>query len=245
MTGAGHVARVFVLVGMASTVDRHWRSWQAPPEQETTVDAGSFTILRGSTKIGREEFRIRRASPPGLGFLLTGTVVYPDRRMLPVLGTDSAGSPERYQVDVRIGDRRAELLSLQIGHGQGSTRVQTSRGETATEFEVPPEARLLDDSIFSQYYFLVRPLYSAGRTAVGTSVTLPVILPRRATSATMRLEVVGPDSVDAGGGRRAATRWRLSGSGDERELWADAGGRILRVVFPGVGLTAVRDDAPR
>ena len=69
--------------------------------QVAVVDEGSFTISHNGSRIGREEFAIRRTPNPGGDVLVANaTVVYTDRRVSPALQTDAAGAPLRYQVEV-------------------------------------------------------------------------------------------------------------------------------------------------
>jgi hypothetical protein len=216
------------------------------PRQAGVVDAGSFTILRGSAKIGREEFTIRATPAPDGGFLASGTVVYADRRITPALGTDSAGGPQRYQVEVRVGDRRAEVLSVEIVRGHGSTRLQAARGESATEFVVPAGTRLIDDDVFSQYFFLARGVLAGPDRQPGQSVTVPLLVPRGAVVVPARITGEGDESVEVAGRSIPATRVRITlAGGDERQLWADAAGRVVKVAIPARGIVVVRDDAPR
>jgi hypothetical protein len=241
-TGGDQRAAPTIIPTMAPSVSR--RSGR-PPRQAGIVDAGSFTIFRGSAKIGREEFTIRMAPPPEGGFLASGTIVYADRRLAPALGTDSAGAPQRYQVEVRVGDRRTEVLSLEIVRGHGSTRVQTSRGESATEFVVPAGARLIDDDVFSHYFFLARTVIAGQGRGPAENATVPILVPRGAV-VPARVTTAGNESVDVAGRSISATHVHVTmAPGDERELWADTSGRVVKVAIPARGIVAVRDDAPR
>jgi hypothetical protein len=210
------------------------------------IDAGSFTVVRGTAKIGREEFTIRRAAPPDNGFLVSGTSVYADRRLTPTLGTDSAGAPQRYQIEVRSAERRQEILTLQIVRGRGSQRTQTPHGESATEFRVSADARLLDDDVFNQYYFIARRVIGDRAPAPGTTVTVPTVMPHRSAESAVRVMIVGDDSVMVGGRLLDATRLHLAApTGGDREIWVDASGRVLKVSIPARDVVATRDDAPR
>lgn len=214
--------------------------------QSVVVDAGSFTIVRGPTKIGREEFTIRQALPPDGTYLASATVVYADRRLTPALSADSTGSPQRYQVEMRAGDRRDEVLSLQILRGHGSQRIVNGRGESATEFAVPRTARLVDDDVFDQYYFLARVVLRGGVAAPGLAVVVPLLTPHESREVDARVVVAGDDTVEIGGHVLVATRLHVTPQvGDERDVWADGAGRVLRVSIPRRGVVATRDDAPR
>jgi hypothetical protein len=213
--------------------------------QPSAIDAGTFTVVRGTAKIGREEFTIRRAPDPDDGFILSGTAVYADRRLTPTLATDSAGAPLRYQVEIRSAERRQELLTLQIVRGHASQRTQTPHGESATEFRVADGARLLDDDVYNQYYLIARAVMSGRSPTPGLSEAIRTVVPHLSSQSLERITVVGDDSVMVGGHLLDATRLRLTAPTVDREIWADALGRILKVAIPARDLVATRDDAPQ
>jgi hypothetical protein len=214
-------------------------------QQATVADAGSFTILQGGAKIGREVFTIRLTTAPDVGYLAEGSAVYPTRRLLPVLRTDSSGAPLRYEVEEFVADRRQQQLTLQVTRGRGSERVQTRQGESASEFLVAPGARLLDDDIFAYYYFIARLVVPSRHLGTGQVLTLPLLMPRRASTTATPVTVLGDEQVEVAGVSRAAVHIRIGpAQGEVRELWADATGRVLRVSAPGRGTVAVRDDLP-
>ena len=210
------------------------------------IDAGSFTVVRGTAKIGREEFTIRRSAPPDNGYVASGTAVYADRRLTPTLATDSAGAPQRYQIEVRSGVRRQELLSLQIVRGRASQRNQTASGESATEFRVAVDARLLDDDVFDQYYFIAQRAFGGRDPVPGATMTVVTVVPHRSTEVPFRVTVVGGDSVMIGGQLVNATRLRIAPpTGGDRDVWVDAQARVLKVAIPDRDVVATRDDVPR
>jgi hypothetical protein len=213
--------------------------------QASAVDAGSFTIVRGTAKIGREEFTIRRSPDPDGGYILSGTAVYADRRLTPTLATDSAGAPLRYQVEVRSAERRQELLTLQIVRGHASQRTQTAHGESATEFHVAAGARLLDDDVYNQYYLIARTVMAGRNPGPGISETIRTVLPHRSAESLEHVTVVGDDSVMVGGRLLDATRLRLTAPSADRDIWVDGLGRVLKVAIPARDLVATRDDAPQ
>lgn len=206
--------------------------------QVAVVDEGSFTITQNGTRIGREEFAIRRTPSPGGDVLVANaTVVYTDRRLSPALQTDAAGAPLRYQVEVSVGADVQERLQGRVGRGRFSAQLRTPRGESSREYVVADGALILDDDVFHQYYFLAR----AGRTGA-----VPVVVPRRNVQLSMRVNDEGADMVMIGGSRVAATRYAMSDpDGGTRRIWVDAQGRVLKVTLEGRGITATRDDPPR
>ena len=207
--------------------------------QVTTVDEGSFTIVRNGQRIGREEFTVRR-TPGAEGqavLVASATVAYDDRRIAPALRTDSAGAPIAYALEVRAGTEVQEQLKGALGRGRFAAVTRTPRGESAREYIVTDGALILDDEIFPQYFFVARAA-RAGR--------VPVVVPRRSTQLVMRIEDAGETTVTVGGRALPARRLRLrEPGGAERIVLVDAQGRVLQVELPAQGIVATRDDPPR
>lgn len=212
--------------------------------QVTTVDEGSFTISRNGVAIGREEFSIRR-TPAGEGgavYVASATVAYDGRRLSPALRADAAGSPLAYQVEVRVGSEVQVRLTGQVGRGRFSALTKTPRGESAKEYVVSDGALVLDDDVFHQYFFVAHSARAGG-------TTLPVVVPRRNAQLSMRVEDRGAESVTVGGraldARHLVLHEGAAPGGAERDVWADAEGRVLKVAIAGRGVVALRDEPPR
>jgi hypothetical protein len=211
---------------------------QAAPD--VVVDEGSFTISRGGATVGREAFSIRRTD--GAGYVATATVVYTDRRLAAALNVDSSGTPARYQLDVRSAAGRQELLTARTARGYFSIRSQTPRGEAARELLMSPLTRLLDDGIFSQWFFIVR------HGPPGEPDAVPVIEPQRGAQATLRVEAAPSDTVWIDGHVIQATHLHArTANGEAHDVWTDADGRLLAVVTDRAGTATVarRDEMPR
>jgi hypothetical protein len=220
------------------------RSASARQPQASIADAGSFTVLEGGSKVGKEVFTIHRLPPPDAGYLIEGSAVYLTRRLVPVLRTDSSGAPLRYQLDEFAADHRQRQLTLQVVRGRGSERVQTSGGESATEFLVASGARLLDDDVFAQYYFIARATMGSFH-GTGRSLVVPLLIPLRGGTVVAPIVIVGDERLDVAGQPRDAVHFRIQdGDGQPRDVWADQEGRVLRVAIPARGLVALRDDLP-
>ena len=208
--------------------------------QVSTVDEGSFTITQNGTRVGREDFRIRR-TPTGdasVNFVASATVDMGDRQLAPDLRTDTHGGLLAYRMEVRSGPAAQERLRGTVERGLFTAVLTSARGEAAREYMVSDGAVILDDDVYHQYYFLAS---GAGRRGV-----LPVVVPRRNVQVTMRVESVGTEAVTVGGRSMTASHLVVTEPGGaSRDVWADAEGRVLRVAFPSRGIVAERDDAPR
>jgi hypothetical protein len=213
----------------------------ALPAQVVTADEGTFTVTREGARIGREEFRIvRQPVAGGVEYVARGLGAYGDRRITAALQTDALGVPLRYQVDVRNGTNTESRLTAQVVHGRFSSQVRTARGEAASEYATGDGTVVVDDDIFHQFFFL-----SLGGRLGGPSTEVSVLVPRRNVQGTVRVTRSGVDAVTVGGQSLAATKWVLtSPGGPERDVWLDAGGRVLKVAIPAQGVVAVRDDPP-
>lgn len=211
---------------------------RALPGQVATLDEGSFTITVNGERVGREDFRIRTTpGSKGPEVVATASVSYANRRILPQMHGDSTGAPSQYVVQVKEGPGVDESVTGIVGRGRVSASVKNARGESANEFVVSQGALVIDDDVFHQYYFITR------RKTVGP---VSVIVPRRNTQVTMRVTDVGADKLTIGGTTVEARHYTIADPGGaDREVWADASGRLLKVAIPSRGVVALRDDPPR
>ncbi len=206
--------------------------------QVVTLDEGTFTISRNGTAVGRESFTIRSSAGGAAGAVVQAraTVSYDDRRLTPVLKSDSIGSPTEYQLEVRAGANASEVLKGTIRRGRFSATMQTPRGENLKEYVVSEGALVLDEDVFHQYYFLAR----GNRTG-----SVPVVVPHRNVQLVMRIEDRGAATLSVGGQSISARAFLLvEPGGGNREIWVDAQGRVLKVSIPSRGITALRDEPP-
>ncbi|MEP6689863.1 MAG: hypothetical protein ABJD07_01835 [Gemmatimonadaceae bacterium] len=205
--------------------------------QSSVVDEGSFVLTKGGTRVGREDFVIRRirSSAPDM-MQVSGTVAVGDRRLAPAMESDSDGVPIRYQLEERRGGQLEESLRAQFSRGRAIVHSRAKSGEATREFAVPDGALLLDDDVFAHYYFLAR----AGRAG-----GVPVVVPRRNALLTVRVEQRGRERLDIGGTAIQARELALvDAAGAQRRVWVDDRGRVLKVIDDR-GLMAVREDPPR
>lgn len=217
-------------------------AWEPQPGER--LDVGSFTLLVGALRTGREQFSIRRiATQDGAVLELRAESAIGEQRTAMRLEADSAGTPVRYSLEERTGADITRRLGGQRVRGRFATLARGVTGEAAREYLLTPGAIILEDDGLLQYALLVR-----GRHAeVGVTQAIPTLTPTDNRQGSVRLVLeTQRDTVVVAGARRAAWRWRVVlTSGDSRTIWADADGRLLRVLLPARGIDAVRDDVPR
>jgi hypothetical protein len=208
--------------------------------QVTTVDEGAFTVSRGGTRIGREEFRIVRQPAGGQAqYVARALASYGDRRISPALQTDAAGTPMLYQVEVRGATGVEERLTGQVDGSRFRAQLRTPRGEAAREYMTSSSTLILDAELYHQMYFL-----SLGGRAEAGSV--PVLVPRLNRHGAATVARGAPEPVVIAGRSIPAAKLTVTlPGGGRREVWVDAAGRVLRVSVPEEGIVANRDDPPR
>ncbi len=205
--------------------------------QSAIVDEGSFALSKDGARVGREDFVLRRIRGAGGDlFQASGTSALGDRRLAPAMEGDSAGVPFRYQLEIKSGGQLEEQLRAQFSRGRATVHVRGAGGEATREFVVGNGALLLEDEVFHLYYFVAR---AAGRG------TLFVIVPRRNTQLSVRVEPRAQERLSIGGTLLSARHLIVTdGGGSQRHVWVDDRGRVLKAVDDH-GLTAVREDPPR
>ncbi|GJG84918.1 hypothetical protein tb265_00990 [Gemmatimonadetes bacterium T265] len=213
----------------------------AAQAQVVAVDEGSFVVTRAGAVVGREEFRIvRQPSAGGTAFVARAVGAYGARRVLPALQAGPDGGPVRYQVDVRGAGAEERVSGQGSASGHFAAQVQRGGREGAREYLLAPGTVVADDDAYHQLYFVAR-------RAMAGATRVPVLVPRTDAQLTVVVTRAGAEPVTIAGRAIPATHFALAdaGAGWRRDVWVDGEGRVLRVVVPGLGLDATREDPPR
>ena len=204
--------------------------------QGIVVDQGDFQISLGGRVVGTESFVIRRAGVGREENVFANATITLDleggRQVAsPLLSATADGTAASYQVDV-TGPGRMELRLNQNGR-RYLMRISSDLGREDQEFPANPGTRILEQRVAHQYYFLRDD--DAG-------ATVPVLEPR--TRRQLALRVGSRTEVLLEVGRNTVTAWRveLSARGDQRVVWFDRQGRVLRLEVPADGYVAQRTD---
>ncbi len=205
--------------------------------QSVVVDQGTFSLSMGGEVIGSEEFSIRRA---GFGrsaaYIASGTVALSldgeSQELRPLLSAHAPeGAADGYQLKVSGIDASEAVLNLVGPRFVASFR--SAAGEEEREFSASTHTRIVERLVAHHYYFL-------GNVSEGARV--PVIEPHSrlvmdlVAGAWVDEELrLGPNRVDA---RKVVFR----DGEQERIVWFDRQGRVLRVEIPTLQYVAERQD---
>jgi hypothetical protein len=206
--------------------------------QGIVVDQGQFAIRIGGRLVGTEEFVIRRA---GLGRddavfangVVSLTVDGSAQEIRPLLrATPPEGTAASYQVDVSGADSMGLRLA-RVGRRYVAT-INSAIGDEDREFQARPDTRVLELGVAHHYYFLrnvregsqVHALEPRSRRQVTLAAGARVVVDLR----------LGANVVSA---RRVEF---ASDQGDDRTVWFDRQGRVLRVEIPSRSYVAERKD---
>jgi len=206
--------------------------------QATVVDEGTFSILVDGTRVGREDFSIRRARGASGDLVAQANRLEGEERRTVVLTTDSAGAPQRFQMETRDAATLLLIVDGERQRGIWSGRTRRAGGESARELRLSPDTFVLEPGLVHQLWFLVR-------FAEGRPVTL--FSPSELARSSVLVEEQAPDRVSLGLRELVARRWvvRDADSGATIwEIWTDPLGRLLRALHTASALEAIRDDPP-
>lgn len=207
---------------------------------QTTLDDGTFRLLFDGREIGSERFWIKQTGQGAEAVIIAhATITIDTAGRREEVTTDlqtSRGSlrPEAYARQTLSGD----TLDAAVAGNRVRVRVRSARGETVREFLLGDRGHLLDDFVAHQYYFLAR-------TATGTQ-RARVLAPALAWQATATVTTTGANPLTIGGETISATRIAVTPeNGQERVVWVDDHGRVLRLEVPGRRFVAERAAPPR
>jgi hypothetical protein len=204
--------------------------------QGAVFDEGSFTVTRNGAPVGKEAFRILKSAGKDQFYTSTAQCAFGDRRILPILTADRVGVPLLYQVDVKSGGDVEERLRATGRPGRLHAVLQTRTGESSKEYLISSSAVILDDDVVHQHFFV--PL-------ARRSGDVSVIIPRRNSQVSGRLEDRGTEKIKVDGTEVSALHLVITLPDGARDLWFDESGRLLKVAMPARGLVALREELPR
>jgi hypothetical protein len=208
--------------------------------QTGAQDEGTFEITVNGRTVGTEQFTIRQTGIGGSSeFIATARV----QVTLPTGSLDLASrlrltgfdaSPTTYEVTVG-GDAPQRIVG-NVGAGRFSAKIATPSGEQLREYVASDGAIILDEGIAHHYYFLAR------RTRSGR---VPVLIPRENRQVMAEVIDRGEATLTIRGEQvRLYNIVVRPSAGEERHVWVDALGRVIRVEIPDRGYVAVRTEIP-
>ena len=205
--------------------------------QSVVVDQGTFSVSIGGEVIGSEEFSIRRA---GIGrtasYFASGAVTLSRdgeaQELRPMLSAHAPeGAADGYQMKVTGVDASEIVLSLDGPRFVSSFR--SAAGQEEREFSASAHTRILEQFVAHHYYFLAD---------VTDGMPVPIIEP----SSRLAINLVAGASVDEelrlGPNRVDARKVVFRDGEQERMVWFDRQGRVLRVEIPALEYVAERLD---
>lgn len=211
--------------------------------QTTTLDEGSYRISIGGKEVGTETFSIRQnGTGEGAVIIAVGRVVL-----------DAEKGPQEVSSELQVGGRTlrpaayevrvqgsgAERITGRVVGGRFSAQIVSPAGESMREYLAGDGAILADDGVAHHYYFLARRL-------TGASARIPLIIPRQSRQVIAQVTATDDVSTVIGGEKLDARRLSVTpGNGQERLVWIDAEGRVLRMEVPASGFVAVRTAVPK
>lgn len=206
--------------------------------QGVVVDQGQFAIFVNGQAAGTEDFVIRRA---GLGrdgaifanavILMTADGTQQDVRPL-LRATPLDGAADSYQVKV-TGRGEMDLRLVRSARRFVAT-ISSDVGQEDREFQATPDTRVVELGVAHHYYFL-RDLRSGERTHA--------LEPRSRRQLLLVADVHDEEELRLGPNLVSARRVEFSSSeDDDRTVWFDQLGRVLRVEVPSLGYLAERTD---
>lgn len=199
--------------------------------QGAVLDAGTFLVMRGGAVVGREDFTVRRGrSSASDGFTIATSVAYPPTSPRVTLSQVVEVGPDSLPVQVQFdvfGDGQRRVY-VRFGPRRITVRVVRPGGESARELPASGRELVADDSVFALYALLPGP----GR--------FQLIWPRSGGRGVAEVADLGTERTPLTGVAHELRHVVLRLGSEERHLWYDRDGKLMKVELPALGLTAER-----
>lgn len=206
--------------------------------QTVTLDEGTFHVTVGGRDAGTETFSIRQRGTGADAVIIARSRAIRDGDEV-TASTQLSGQtlrPTAYELEATGAD--AQKIAGHATAGRFSTRSVSDAGENMREHRLVEHAILVDAGIAHHYYFLAKHA-SSGASRV------QLLIPRENRHVQARVEMAGNESIQIGDRSVSARRISVrTDDGDERTVWTDAEGRVLRVRVPASDYVAVRATPP-
>lgn len=209
--------------------------------QNVTVDTGTFRVSIDGRVVGQETFQIRRTVGGNVERIVAQAVVEMEldgagEKLEPTLVVDG---PEQvvwaYQV-VQTADQTTKV-EVNLRASRLIATTESPAGTREKEFRAEAGVLMLEERVAHQYYFLSRAM-EAGADRVA------VILPLDGRRVELALSPAEETSLLIGTRNLPARRVVVGSGAQERRIWLDPQGRVLRVEVPATGYEAIRTEPP-
>ena len=205
--------------------------------QSVVVDEGTFAVTIAGQSAGSESFTIRRAGIGSDAVVVANAVVRIDtaegatelRSLLETLLPDGAAS--KYQL--KITGAETGDVTLALAGRRFVSLIRTQRGEEEREFLARPETRIIEEGVAHHYHFL---------GAVREGSAAPVLEPRTRRQIRLVASAWVDQTLDLGPTQVTARRVVFTAGEEERIVWFDRQGRVLRLEIPSRSFVAERTD---
>ncbi|MGH7476881.1 MAG: hypothetical protein ACRELD_11365 [Longimicrobiales bacterium] len=205
--------------------------------QTTVLDEGTFRIMLNGREVGRETFSIRQSGSGGDAVIVAqGRISLGGEQISSSLELQGAGlRPAAYEVQVE-GDSEQRITG-RVSSGRFSARILSAAGEQMREYLASDGAVVADDGVAHHYYFVAQQ-------ALQGAANMPLLIPRQSRQTAAQV-ALSEDRIEVGGRTVSAQLLRIEpAGGDERRVWVDGEGRVLRVEVSARGYVAVRASLP-
>jgi len=186
------------------------------------ADRGVFSIQRGATPLGREEFTYQPAAASNGGGMLASLARYPATgptvQIQAMLEQGPGGAVVALQLDTRTPSGVNRVLGAALKDNL-TIRQSTSAAETVREYPRAAGIVILDDSVFALYQ-------AVAQRATATGARMQVLFPRSGRRGQLTATLSDPTTIDLTG--------VVGGT-----LTVDASGRLMRIVLSD-GMSAIR-----
>ncbi len=202
--------------------------------------SGDYEIRQDGKLVGAERWSVEFSTDGSIVSASTGSAKQggpKDRIQIDdatELRAGLSGAFQEYEREVSISGL-PRRLSMTFDGISFLSRFHSGKNIVERKLKAPAESMVVDVGIFHHYNILVR----RARKYRGFSKPIPVIIPSELQKTTAFVDDRGDDPVKIGGVSFQARRYFIDMGLFGLEVWADAKDRLIKIVVPSTGFSAV------
>ncbi len=208
----------------------------AEPPKSGFSDKASLKIMQSGKEIGKEAYQIQSVQGQ---WKSTADISLEPKGQPPVQLHAETNLDENYKFvsyeAQRVGDGPKMKIRVFLENGIAICEEKGSYTSETDPVKVEPDFQLLDTNVFHHYALLAMRLAKDPQLS-----RIQVLIPQESVAGDLKVKTVTREILKTGRNRVPVQRYELDSGQIQLTLWADADGRLYKILVPQTNAEVVR-----